>query len=214
MKTVLLLVFFSFMAFAEDANAVSPERKAFLKEALVEAYGQEVVDAVKMKEEAQSQIIEVLPEKLVECALNDSDADACNEVIAAAKEAGITQSQVAEAIDKIDSETLQDALTEKVQVSADNVYGDDAAADEQGDSEVAEMMVELPEALSECRENDSGVSSLIPDVFQDSLCSEVITDAKEAGISYAMVKGTLDGLAVDESGEAEKKKKPRTVAKP
>ena len=211
MKTVLLLGFFSFMAFAGDA--VSPERKAFLKDALVEAYGQEVVDAAKMKEEAQSQIIEVLPEKLLECALNDSDATAaCNEVIAAAKEAGITQSQVEEAIDKIDSEKLQDALAEKVRVSMGNVYGDDEAADEQG--EVAEMMAELPEALSECRENDSGVSSLIPDVFQDSLCSEVITDAKEAGISYAMVKGALEGLAVDESGEAEKKKKPRTVAKP
>jgi hypothetical protein len=89
-----------------------------------------------------------------------------------------------------------------------NIYGDSEAADsEQG--EVAEMMAELPEALSECRENDSGVSALIPDIFQAPLCSEVITGAKEAGISYAMVKGVLDEL-----GGTVEKKKPRTIAKP
>ena len=96
MKAVLFLVFFSFMTFAEDAdNTISSERKAFLQDALVEAYGQEVADAAKMQEEAQSQIMDALPGKLVECAFSDSGANAtCSDIITVAKEAGITQDQV------------------------------------------------------------------------------------------------------------------------
>ncbi len=204
MKTVLFLVLFSAMAFAEE-NTISADRKTFLKDALTEAYGQEVVAAAKEQEEAEAEIMAVLPEKLLECALNAN----CNDIVAAAKEGGLTQAQVESAMKEIKAEDIQDALNETVQASLAHVYGGEAGAE----SSESEVMAELPEALSGCRENDSGtVNSLIPDVFQASLCSDVIGEAMEAGVSYAMAKKVLEGLTVDEAADTEKK--PRTVAKP
>ena len=206
MKAVLLLVFFSSMAFADDSNTVSAEKKDVLQGLLVESYGQEVVDEAKMQEEAEAQIMATLPEKLLECALN---AD-CNDIVAAAKEGGLTQNQIESAMKEIKAEDVQEALNETVQASLVHVYGDGEADTELTESEI---MAELPEALSQCRENDSGVDAYIPDLFQSDLCSEVITEVMEAGVSYAMVKGVLGGLTVGEEGDAEKKK-PRTVSKP
>ena len=55
-----------------------------------------------------------------------------------------------------------------------------------------------------------------PIFFKVPLCSAVVTDAKEAGVSYAMAKGILDNkLEVDDEAVAAKAEaKPRTVAKP
>ena len=222
MKAVLFLVFFSFVAFAEDAdNKISVEREAFLQDALVEAYGQEAADEVNMQKEAKSQVLALLPDILLSCAFGEGDlaeanlpssfrSENCKDVIIAAKNMGISRDQVGIVIaqlaenEEVYSErmgVLQSALSDSSYVYLET---------EMSDAE-KEIMAQLPEQLSNCRENDEGVDAYIPNVFQESLCSEVIADVMEAGISYAMVSDTLNNLTV----VAEvKKKKPRTVAKP
>ena len=187
---------------------------------MVEIYGQEIVNEVGMQEEAKSQVLAELPEALFECVFGESDAaqaslpssfqnPTCNGVISAAKDMGITPAQVESAIGQLDSE--EDRI-EILQGSLAQIYSEADGEDTELGGDLANVVNQLPEKFSNCREEEDGLDTFIPDVFQSPLCGAVVTEAMEAGVSYAMAKGILNNLTVDEESQA--KKKPRTVAKP
>ena len=214
----LFLVFFSLYAFAKNMDhTVSEERKAFLQDSLVEVYGQDIADEVDIREQAKSQVLDKLPEVLLNCVFNRNDVEkanpavdqnsSCEEVISGAYAVGLSRSQVEDVIKQLDPEPDIISLT-LFQETLNHTYNKAESA-EQSDK-LAEIMFELPENFSNCREEDSTLDAFIPDVFQDPLCGEVIKKAMESGVSYVMVKDIIDDLTV----EADKVRKPRTVAKP
>ena len=228
MKTVLFLLFFSFMVFAED-NKISSEQKTFLQDALVATYGQEIVDEYNRQREAQAQIIaEQLPKKILECTFGDRSAmdsdlppsfrsSVCGDIITAAKEAGISKNQVEGAIAKLHLEMTSERM-EALQNSVAHVYSKNGVGKPKLEGLKAEIAAQLPDKFSKCRaiKEEGLLDQLIPDALQEPLCHKLVTDVEKAGFSYAMVKGVLDGLAVESPkihGVSEKRK-PETRAKP
>ena len=161
------------LLFAANAdNVISAEQQAFLQDAMVEAYGQEAVDEVKMQEKAKSQVLAELPEALLNCTFGESEeaqatlpssfqAASCDDVISAAQEVGITQAQIEDAIGQLESE--EDRM-ETLQGSLAQVYSEVEVEELEGD--LKKIVDQLPDKFSNCRESDDGVDAWIPDIFQ------------------------------------------------
>ena len=227
MKAVLFLVFFSFIAFADNrVNEISAERKAFLQDFLITAYDQDHVDEVNMQRKVKSQIIAELPEKFLECILGDPDiieenlppsfqSSTCVDIISAAKKAGISQAQIeSNIVQQPDSELTPDRI-KALQESLAHIYSETLGDKLELNDLKTQIMAQLPKQLSNCRKEEDTLDKFIPDVFQDPLCGKIITEAMEAGISYAWLTDILDDLTVVEgSYSTAEKKKTKTIAKP
>lgn len=218
---LLLLIVFPFVVFSAETGKMSQERHGFLKEALTAAYGQEEVEEFNTYKEVMAQIIEDLPAKLYDCIFEDPsvvEADlpetfrslVCTDVISSAKEVGISkeriETEVMEVMAQLPSETPSDHI-EKLADSLEGIYGEEEAV-ELNEAQ-AQIVAELPEKFSNCREQEEGVDHLIPDVLQDPLCDKVIAEVKDSGISYAMVADTLSGFSVETGRSAISKRRDR-----